>query len=505
MPQSLSSLPAEIVRGIVSAVDSNATLSNLARTSHALYDITIPFLYEHVDLYDQAFGMGSQFTELRPLASLLLRRPDLARLVHHFTMRDAFNTGDHPSSTAVEEGKPNVCQSVDDVFKNAIKIASHDEEEEKQWLEHMTWLDHNDAVLALLLPALPKLQSLDLMLKYGCTYFEKMMRRASMRQKPFDTQPGFLALEDVMHTFNDEKYGMSPEYISIFMRLPFIRGIFGHRVGSDEDVDGESSKILAALETASSTVSHLELKDCTVSESDLAHMLRAPKALKTFIYEVGWGFLSFCNVSFLAIHEALAPQVRYLENLWLDYERSYSAYWDGETDSTTPMPPFTHFEKLKVLKIAIVYIFGDKEFSSANQADWNVSELHGLTGTLPRSLEALHLLHCDDNFELVLLALEDMLKHKRRDVPGLSKLVLDWRIGKAEAHWHRICDITKLADDNDIETTMVITGGENSKLEDRLERGWGMDGEISWAEGVNWLNRYPPDQIVHGTSVLSRN
>ncbi|MCJ1391306.1 hypothetical protein MMC18_004169 [Xylographa bjoerkii] len=494
MSPSLGSLPPELTRGIISAIDSQDTLCNLVRTSHALYEITVPFLYEHVALYDQEGGTGChEFEQLRPLALLLLGRPDLAQLVRHFTMRDEPSTGSI-TEEMLEKGEPVELLEVDDVFKDTIKAASHNEEEEKQWLEHMAWPDHGDATLALLLPALPKLESLDLMIMDGCTYFEKMMRRAGMREKPFDKQPGFLALKDVMHTFYDEKYGMSVEYIGMFMRLPSICRIFGHRVGSDDGFGGEEDETLAALETASSTVSHVELKDCKLHERDLTHMLRAPKALKTFIYEVGWGHVSYCDMNFRAIGSALAPHVHCLENLWLDFEDRFGPEWHHEMDDTTPIPSFTQFEKVKVLKVAIVFILGNKEFS--NQKDWKQSELHGLTGKFPWSLETLHLLHCEDNFELVLLALGDMLEHKERDVPGLSKLVLEGSIRKAKERWNRIVDIIQLGKTKGVVTITVNTAGERPAYEGAVERGWGMDREISWAEGVNALNRYPLDEIV---------
>ena len=495
MSYSMGSLPAEIVRSIVSQIDSNDTLCNVARTCHALYDISIPFLYDHIALYDQEGGTGChEFEELRPLASLLLRRPDLARLVHHFTMRDAPSTGFLTEKT-LRKGEPVELLEVDDVFKDRIKAASHDEEEEKQWLEHMTWPDHGDATLALLLPALPKLESLDLMIMHGCTYFEKMMQRAGMREKPFDKEPGFLALTDIMHTWYDEKYGMGVEYVGMFMRLPSIRRIFGHRIGSDDGFDGEADKTLAALDTASSTVSHIELKDCKWHARDLANMLRAPAALKTFIYEVGSGHLSYCSMDFRAAVSALAPQVYHLENLWLDFEYSYRPDWDNETDDTTPIASFTQFENLKVLKVAIVFVFGD-EFTGSLSQDWKQCQLQGLTGKFPRSLVTLHLLHCEDSFELVLLALENMLAHKERDVPRLSKLVFQGAILKAKEWWDRIMWITQLSKTKGVEMVTVTATEGTSSYNGAVERGWGMDKDISWAEGVNILNRYPPDKIV---------
>ncbi|MCJ1385323.1 hypothetical protein MMC17_008445 [Xylographa soralifera] len=456
----------------------------------------MPFLYYHITLCDQEGGTGChQFEELRPLTLLLLTRPELARLVHHFSMRDEPSPG-YLTETKLKSGELVHGLEVDDAFKDSIKAASHDEEEEEQWLEHMSWPDHADATLALLLPALTNLESLDLMITEGCTYFEKMMRRAGACEKPFDKEPAFLALADIMHTGYDEKYGLSVEYIGMFMRLPSIRRIFGYRIGSDDGFRDQIDETLAGLGTASSTVSHIELKDCKLHDQGLVNMLRAPKALKTFIYEVGSGHLSYCRMNFGAAVSALAPQVHYLENLWLDFESTYRPYWDDEVDDTTPIPSFTQFENLKVLKVAIVFIFGNEICSSSDNKVRKQSELHGLTGKFPRSLETLHLLHCEDNLELVLLALEHMLKYKERDVPRLSKLVFEGPFYDEQKWLDRIMYIMRLSEVKGIETVTVVIAGANSAYNVAVERGWGMDKDISWAEGVNGLNRYVPDMIV---------
>ncbi|MCJ1282638.1 hypothetical protein MMC26_001963 [Xylographa opegraphella] len=497
MSQYFSNLPLEILRIIVSFVDSDDTLCNMARVCHTLYDITIPFLYDHIALYDREGCPGEyEFKTLRPLTLLLLKRPDLARLVHHFTARESFSAG-FMTEKQIKQGEPFNRLKVDDVFKDAIEAASHDEAEKKQWLEQITWPDHADAILALLLPALPNLESLDLMLgMFGCTYFEKMMQRAGMREKPFDKDRGFLALKDVMHAWDNDKYGMGVEYIGMFMRLPSIERIFGHRVGSDDRVGAEPDATLAALQTASSTVSHIELKNCKLDERDLANMLRAPKALKTFIYEVGWGYLSYCDMVFGAAVSALAPQVHYLENLWLDFESWVRPEWNDQTDDTTPIRSFAQFEILKVLKVAIVFIFGELEASSSQRKDWKESELRGLTGKFPRSLETLHLLHCEDNFELVLLALENMLKHKERDVPRLSKLVFEGLVLNAKEWWDRMMYLTQLSKTKGVEMVTVTVPEGASRHEGGVERGWGMDRDIFWGECVDETNVYRPEEVV---------
>jgi len=86
-------------------------------------------------------------------------------------MRDGFSHG-HNSRRKEEKGDIVEVVEVDSVFKQVIKASSYDEEEEREWLKHVSWTDNTGAILALVLPALITLKRLDLMLTYGITYFE---------------------------------------------------------------------------------------------------------------------------------------------------------------------------------------------------------------------------------------------------------------------------------------------------------------------------------------------
>ena len=491
MAITLTSLPVELFQDIVANLDSSSDLCNLTRCSSALFVITIPFLYDHIDQEGGTFCHPCK--DLRPLASLLLRRPELAQLVRHFTMRVQPSTGYITKARLKTEVLTGLL-GVDDVFKKAIKAASHDEEEEQQWLEHMSWPDHGDATLALLLPALPRLESVDMVLTTGSTYFENMLCRAGKHEKPFNKQPGFLSLKDVVYTRPYKKHDMGVEYIGMFMRLPSVSRIFCHHVGSafNDGVD----ETLSALETASSTVTHLEFKDARLHEWDIAHILQAPKALKTFIYEMcrramWWYWKGFCNIT-----TALSPHEHCLENLWLDYH--YES--PSKTDSMIRISSFAQFEKLKVLKVAIMFILGEETFSSLPYKDWKKAELYGLpyglTKEFPRNLEELHLLHCEQNFGLVLVALEDMLKHKERDLPHLRKLVLEGRLLDQKQYWSRIISIIQQAEARGVETITVNTKPQKFVHRTQIGRACGMNNEIFWAESANSGNWRSPHEII---------
>lgn len=83
MPMSLIDLPTEILTRVVDNIESQATLYSLARSSSQLYVFTIPHLYHSITIQEETLQGNRQ---LRNLTSLLIRRPDLARLVRQFML-----------------------------------------------------------------------------------------------------------------------------------------------------------------------------------------------------------------------------------------------------------------------------------------------------------------------------------------------------------------------------------------------------------------------------------
>lgn len=487
MPEAL---PRELICCIMSQVDCRTTLCNLALCSHAFYLCAIRHLYKHVDFNAEGVACGClHFERIRALGSLLLQRADLARLVRQFTMREGFSHG-HDSKRKEERGEEPEVVEVDSVFKQVIKASSCSEEEEREWLKNVSWTDHTDAILALVLPALINLERLDLFLECGIIYFKRIMRSAACRRKPFDTEPAFQNLKEFMHTWFDDENGMSAEYAAMFLRLPAISAVYGYHVGRDDDE--EADRTLAALDTGSSTVTYIELKGSYLSIPNITHMLRAPKALQTFICELGGAHISAWATSFKAIHEAFTPQKHCLENLWLDYEHQYRFISDHGLDETAPMPSFAGFEALKFLKIATLFLFGYKgrlEQHNDNEdksKDWNDSSRRRLAGLFPTMLETLYVPHCEDYFSHLLTALEDLLLQKEEYNPTLIKVVLQGPTAQDMKLLWRIGDLVELAASQNvslvIEKARIVQGCQYF-----VEREWGMDIEREWGmedEGV---------------------
>lgn len=86
MSTTLATLPTELVGCVVANIESKHTLCNLARFSRRFYLCTIPRLYHDVTIQEETKQGDRQKGGLKFLASMLIRRPDLAGLVRTFTL-----------------------------------------------------------------------------------------------------------------------------------------------------------------------------------------------------------------------------------------------------------------------------------------------------------------------------------------------------------------------------------------------------------------------------------
>ena len=196
---SLDCLPEEIISQVVSYVSSNESLKSLALSSRKLNRLSTPHLCECIDLFDHGeYLHGDTFPKLKPLAALLVRRPDLAQLVRRFNLDGLLTEGmmsiDNGEDYEDEEMRDNGEDSLDvpdsclrgwhgalrSPFKEAVKAAGTSRAEAKEWLKHLSWEDHDDAVLGLLLPYLPRLETLELNLSGG-EYLQRMFERVGHR------------------------------------------------------------------------------------------------------------------------------------------------------------------------------------------------------------------------------------------------------------------------------------------------------------------------------------
>lgn len=222
--------------------ESQSTLHKLAQCSHQLFLCTIPYLYHHLTVQEEIKALEQPTGELRNLATLLLRRSDLARLIRHFTFRLLghlwMETGPFVESEGSEHSEeleePEASEThvnlktvkVDRAFKTAVKASSLSKEENNKLRKlSSTHKRHHGLILALVLPTLLKLEKLVLDLQVICNtqHLEQMVRRVACRERPFDIRPPFEALTVFVH-LNERFSAGSMDVIASLLKLSYHQG-----------------------------------------------------------------------------------------------------------------------------------------------------------------------------------------------------------------------------------------------------------------------------------------
>lgn len=96
----------------------------------------------------------------------------------------------------------------------------------------------------------------------------------------------------MINNYNTSRYGTSLNFLSNFLKLPSLRKYYCQKVGSGDD---DTDQDLEQLKTASSLLTHLEVWESKSSTANGTNLLRACRDFKTFVYELGWGHISYCK------------------------------------------------------------------------------------------------------------------------------------------------------------------------------------------------------------------
>ena len=494
LPNMPPTLPPELLSRIFAFATSH-TLTVLAVCSQQFYDIAVPYLYRSIDLARDRNGeWNPAYCEIGPLkrlAALFLRKQSVALHVKKLRVDanrydDSYPWDKMPKSLHEARGL-----DVDRGVKEAIRTAAHSEIEEARWLcdfDGSGGGGSGDAVLAILIPALPKLETLDMTVPLT-SYVQRMLVRIGAREAPFDSGLTATHLQDICWTGANPVYG-SPVAPECFV-VSSVRRLFMHHVGSRDFDNLEEG--FSGIPSASSNVQHLELKKCRLNSNEVTEILRIPKALQTFIYEIGFGHLAYTTVEFGEIRQALEQQKESLENLWLDYDHN-GALWEWESGDLGPMQSFQGFMKLKHLRLATVYVFGHRG-CEIDPAHVTQGELKILKDLLPRSLETLHLTHCEDEvIELLFASLAHLLEHKGLAcAPMLSAITLEFALSAIEKHREALSKLLVSTRDTGISMRILNNHAdhrwEQSELD--VERTWGMNEDVELAECVSMQNKRP--------------
>jgi len=316
-------LSEELVVRITSELKYPRDLRPLSLANRKLHRVALPLLFAHIDFRPHTrrdkdgcpyYSCNAEFTKLkfRPFVVLTLQRPDLAGLIRSFCMTPGFDSDysrmflhDVPDEKSWEEFGP--------VLEKVVDTNAHSQGEKATWIEALKAGGDDDPLLALLLPCLSNMQRLALQMPENAPFCERMMDRCALREKPFDkNREAFGRLESFGGSYFEDESAMKPYWFARCLRLPNIRRIFMNFIatGSGNMEYGAEDEHLALVPARSSSCDYIELRNSKLSGHDIRKTIEACRQLKTFIYEIGWGYLSWCNY----------PDTRQLMNVLAHYE-----------------------------------------------------------------------------------------------------------------------------------------------------------------------------------------
>jgi hypothetical protein len=405
-------------------------------------------------------------------------------------MRPGFDSNDEFEVTEDPQNPPTWVE-LDPVLENAVQQHAHSEEEKRIWVKALKRQNYDveelndDPVLALLLPCLPNLERLALQLPQHAPYIERMMDRCATRTRPFDTnRAAFSQLQNVGSIYWEDHYGMKPYWFARCLRLPNIRRIFMYFVGTGSGYMNlvEEDEHLARLPSQSSSCEHIELRNAKLSDHDMEKTLEACRALKTLIYELGWGYLSWCSPNMGKLMDSLSPHKDSLENIFLDLKHYGATEDDGILFAPISLSNFTH---LKHIKINPVFLTGrrDKEnFTGETARRTDLAKT--LPELFPPSLERLCITNAQNSFQDIVTGLQKLLLRKYATHPALRELILEGPWGTRTDYW---ADLVELLPAAQAANVVFVTKanrypGTNDGFSVAKTRRWGMDGEFCWVE-----------------------
>ncbi len=204
-------LPDETVLRIINSVHSVSCLAFLARVSRRFHNLCLLILYTNVAFRGAGAGVGTK--HLRSFALLMLQKPELAALVRSFSIRDNW------SSWCEEKEAEEVWRwpdhpELDTILESAIIASVRNRKVARQWLDLVRNGRNEATIIALILPMLPNMRSLDVTFDIeafgdggsGETYYlPSMWQRASNKELASHGRIVFSSLVNIMLSGRDDK------------------------------------------------------------------------------------------------------------------------------------------------------------------------------------------------------------------------------------------------------------------------------------------------------------
>ena len=185
------------------------------------------------------------------------------------------------------------------------------------------------------------------------------------------------------------------------------------QIYSEQLHDDKVNRGLLTLKSATILLDHLEIREGSLSVTELPNLLRASKNLKTIVYEVE--LISGCAYSTPEIREALTWNQNNLENLWLDLFEGLECFLYSQDLSI--MSSLSSFTVLKTLRVGMHVLFGDEFHSRTYSPD--------LASLMPASIEMLYFSRTKRRLNELTSALEKLLQAKESRTPKLRMIAFE--------------------------------------------------------------------------------
>ncbi|KFZ14939.1 hypothetical protein V501_02961 [Pseudogymnoascus sp. VKM F-4519 (FW-2642)] len=487
MAPSLESLSVELLDNIVSFIQPRSALFQLALVSKKYNSLATSHLYRHIFLDSDCPDGGIR--DMLPFTFIILQKPHIASLVRTFTFRGHFHDEENltfaPNNEEEDDRRlpwPNHVER-NDLLTGLIKRISHSQDEEEEWNEAVL-SQHapvDDAILSLLLISLPNLRLLDLEITtFQLNFLARTFNRVASSQAPFNTDPPFTRLTDIMLTGSDDIYPAEYILLGACCRFPAMKRLYGHRLGSEEN------RAQLSVLAGAAKIEAIELRNSKLHVDDLLVILRPLKSLRTIIYHIG-NINAMVAVRTRDILFAFAIHATSLRRLAIDHEDEHPFYFYPEADSGDRAEPlsFVGFTALTHLRVAPVFLFGRTVLMDYIEPGSLEEDqmLNILRVAFPPNLKSLYVTHsgymflgAQDGMER---AFEILLRHKEC-IPSLYELVFEGPFADKESV-RRIGQLISLAEEMGV-NARAVSLEENSYVK---ERGWGWNEEASFEMCVN--------------------
>ena len=440
MANSLVDLPQELLLKIIAHVQDTNSLFKLLQCCHLIYGLTIPQLYHNVEIWQRRHVNPTfHFHSLYSFTCQILRSHERASFVQSFTFREVYA---YVSSEIFDKPFGQVFgEKIDENLQKAVCRARFSKTDERGWLRDLQSSNPTDALLAILLPSLPRLKYLNMAFPYSHRYYSRMLMSIITRRGRAFPETAFGHLQHVDIPFSDRvgdhrATGIWPHQLAYLLRVPSLQSVSVHVCDDDEselkfedDAQDTGKASWDSERLVSSNVSSLVLQGFSLHARvlDLAvTMCSNLKSLKLhWIYVPGTN-PGTANRRLSAIPKAIMPVSQTLESLSLTYT-SWGAATEEHADSHTDRQcriSLVDYPKLRTLTLGMVWIFGLQIFYWSSGLENIPCEL--LTQLLPPAIETLQIERSGvENVAPVLPNIEALLLDKQSGrFQGLKSITL---------------------------------------------------------------------------------